>query len=210
MSYAIVSHQLFDIEVIVKRTLVFAGLAGSVVAVVSFMTFVSQDVLARFVTISGWLSNVLAAAVIAAVYGPVRNWLVNVTDKYLFQKKYDYKELLKKFAGELMVGIRDLSQLVQMTVTTLTEIVRLDSASLLLLNRDSRKYELVASKGTDGRALTLEETEPFITFLRRTPVVCSTMWLDFFATFFADALLLLPIFADEYFHTGERKGRSIS
>lgn len=39
-------------------------------------------------------------------------------------------------------------------------------------------------------------------FLRRQPVVWSTMLLDFFATFFADALLLLPIFANEIFGRG--------
>ena len=39
-------------------------------------------------------------------------------------------------------------------------------------------------------------------YLRRQPVVWSTMLLDFFATFFADALLLLPIFANEIFHRG--------
>ena len=92
MVYAITRYQLLDIEVFIKRTLVFAGLVGCVVAV---MAFVTQDALIRFVNISRWLSNILAAVIIAIAYRPVRNWLVNATDKYLFQKKYDYKELLK-------------------------------------------------------------------------------------------------------------------
>ncbi len=166
-AYAIVRHQLLDIEVVIKRTLVFAGLAGSVVAVVSLMAFVSQDLLARFVTIPKWLSNVFAAMIIAGVYGRLRSWLVEVTEKYLFQKKYDYKELLKKFTDEVMV-IVDLKQLVQMTVTTLTETVKLDSCSLLLLNKDTRTYELVAGKGINGQQLVLNEQEPFVTFLRET------------------------------------------
>jgi len=174
LAYAVVKHQLMDIEVVIKRTLVFAGLAGSVVAVVSLVAFVSQDVLVRFVQIPKWLSNVLAAAIIAGVYGPIRNWLVNVTDKYLFQKKYDYKELLKKFTDEVMV-VLDLKQLVQMTVNTLTETVKLDGCNLLLLNRDTRKYELVATKGMDGRQLVLDEQEQFITFLRRTH---EPIWFD--------------------------------
>lgn len=185
IAYAIVRHQLMDIEVIVKRTLQFAGLAGSVVAVVSLVAFVSQDLLAQVVVIPKWLSNVFAAAIIAAVYGPMRNWLVNVTDRYLFQKKYDYKELLKQFTDEIVVGIKNLQQLVQLTVNRLSETVKLQSCSLLLLNKDSRKYELMASKGANpstslrmspqgtgdglhGQQLALEEQEPFITFLRET------------------------------------------
>ena len=166
-AYAIVRHQLMDIEVVVKRTLVFAGLVGSVVVVVSLVAFVSQDLLARFIQVPRWLSNVFAAAIIAAVYGPLRDWLVNTTDRYLFQKKYDYKELLKKFADEVMVMV-DLKQLVQKTVSTLVETVKLDSCSLLLLNRDKRTYELAASRGANGQQFELEEQEPFITFLRET------------------------------------------
>ncbi len=166
--YAIFRHHLLDIEVVIKRTVVFAGLVGSVVAVVSLVAFVSQDVLVHFVQIPKWLSNVFAAAIIAALYGPLRNWLTNVTDRYLFQKKYDYKDLLRKFTDEIIVGIKDLKQLVQTTVATLTETVKLDSCSLLLLNPDTRKYELVAAKGLNGQQLELEEQEPFITFLRET------------------------------------------
>jgi len=166
-AYAIVRHKLLDIEVVVKRTLVFAGLAGSVVVVVALMAFVTQDVLARFVATPRWFSNVLAAMVIAGVYGPLRNWLVNVTDRFLFQKKYDYKELLKKFTDDVMT-IVDLKQLLQTTVTTLVETVKLDSCSLLLLNKDSQTYELAASRETNGRRIALDEQEPFIRFFRET------------------------------------------
>ena len=166
-AYIIFRYRFLDIEVIIKRTLVFAGLVASVVGVVSLVAFVSQDLLAHFIQIPKWLSNVLAAAIIAAVYGPLRNRLVNMTDKYLFQKKYDYKELLRKFTDEVMVMV-DRKQLLDMTVKTLTETVKLDGCSLLLLNKDTRKYELAAARGLNGRQLEFEEQEPFITFLRKT------------------------------------------
>jgi MFS family permease len=41
-------------------------------------------------------------------------------------------------------------------------------------------------------------------FLRRMPLIWSTMLLDFIATFFAGSLLLLPIFADQLFRVGPR------
>ena len=156
-----------DIEVLIKRTLVFAGLAGSVVTVVSLVAFVSQDVLARFIAIPRFWSTILAASIVAALYGHTRDWLVRVTDRFLFQKKYDYKELLRKFTDAVLT-IVDLKQLVQMTVTTLVETVKLDSCSLLLLNQDQRTYELTAAKGTNGRQIVLEEQEPLIRFFRET------------------------------------------
>ena len=41
-------------------------------------------------------------------------------------------------------------------------------------------------------------------FLRRTPIILWTMVLDFVATFFAGAMLLMPIFADQLLHVGPR------
>ncbi len=172
IGYAIVRHQLMDIEVIVKRTLVFAGLAGSMVAVVSLTTFVSQDLLARYVAVPRFVANLFSAAIIAAIYGRLRSWLVEVTERYLFQKKYDYKELLRKFTDEVMV-IVDLKQLVQMTINTLTETVKLQNCTLLLVNRDNHAYEMATSKGGNAVQLVLQEDEPLITFLREThePIV---------------------------------------
>jgi MFS family permease len=39
-------------------------------------------------------------------------------------------------------------------------------------------------------------------FIRRTPLIWSTMLIDFAATFFAGSMLLLPIFADQLLHVG--------
>src|SRR5882672_1242834 len=41
-------------------------------------------------------------------------------------------------------------------------------------------------------------------FIRRAPLIWSTMLLDFAATFFAGSMLLLPIFADQLLHVGPR------
>ena len=167
--YAVFKHQLMGIDVIIKRTLKFAGLVTAVVAVVSLVAFISQDVLANFVTIPKWLSNVIAAAIIAFLYEPIRNLLTNVTEKYLFQKKYDYRELLKKFTEEVGM-VLDLKQVAQMTVNTFADTVKLEGAALLLLSKESesRKYELVASKGNVGGKTILDEQDPFVVFIRET------------------------------------------
>ncbi|HEX9779851.1 MAG TPA: ATP-binding protein [bacterium] len=167
VAYAIVRHQLMDIEVLLKRTMVFAGLVGSVVAVVSLVAFVTQELLSQYVVIPRMLSNIVAAIIIAGVYGRLYRWLVNATDMYLFQKKYDYKQLLKTFTDEVMVVV-DLDKLVQMTVDTLSETVRVESCSLFLLNKETRTYEAMSVRGFNGAELELSESEQLVAFLRRT------------------------------------------
>jgi len=165
--YSILTHQLMDIQVIIRRTAVFAGMALGMMAMIAAPTLAAQTWLAGRATVPPILLNLLGVLLIMLTYERMKHWLVEATERFLFQKKYDYKELLKKFTDEVMVMV-DLKQLVQMTVNTLSDTVKLNSASLLLLNKDTRTYEPVASRGMGGRALQLEEQEPFITFLRET------------------------------------------
>ena len=156
-----------DIEVIIRRTVVFAGLVASMVMVVSSVAFVTQDLLGQFVGISRFWSNIIAAMVIAAVYGPIRSWLVNVTEKYLFQKPYDYRQLLRQFTDEV-VTVLDLRKLVDLTVETLEKTMKIESVGLWLLNRVTNRYELTASKGMSNQNLSLAETDPLVKFLQGT------------------------------------------
>jgi len=111
--------------------------------------------------------NFLSVGLIILSYERLKTWLMEATDRFLFQKKYDIRELLKKFTDEVMV-VLDLERLVEMTVGTLTDTVKLENCSLLLLNEDTREYDLVASRGTDALEAVLVEDEPFTTFLRET------------------------------------------
>jgi MFS family permease len=48
----------------------------------------------------------------------------------------------------------------------------------------------------------LESLREGVAFVRRTPLLIWTMTLDFFATFFAGSMSLLPVFADQVLKTG--------
>ncbi len=75
------------------------------------------------------------------------------------------------------------------TVSFLAVIVSV----LLMRTRDVRTAAPVVSvqAATEG-----------LRFVFRTPLIASTMLLDFFATFFGAAMTLLPLFADQVLHVG--------
>jgi MFS family permease len=53
-------------------------------------------------------------------------------------------------------------------------------------------------------ALSFAALQEGLKFVWHTPIIVQTMTLDFLATFFASATLLLPIFAQEHLHVGAR------
>ena len=58
--------------------------------------------------------------------------------------------------------------------------------------------------GDRGNALSLAALKEGLRFVWNTPIIVQTMTLDFVATFFASATLLLPIFASERLHVDAR------
>jgi MFS family permease len=68
----------------------------------------------------------------------------------------------------------------------------------LLMMRD-----LPSRAGGERKPVRMGSAMEGLRFVFREPLIRSTMLLDFFATFFASALALLPIFAQDILHVGE-------
>lgn len=167
-AYAIIRHKLLDIEVVIKRTLVFAGLLASVFAILVLPTLLIQEYIFRAASTGGKLLGLaLSGVIIILSLRRIENFLINVTDKYLFQKKYDYKELLKTFTAEVLT-IVNLNELLSTTVDKLVSIVRINSSAVLLLDDDKQKFKMAAYKGVKDTQLSLGKPDGVVTFLEQT------------------------------------------
>jgi len=78
-----------------------------------------------------------------------------------------------------------------------------DAASFVVLIGSLLAMRDVPAAPVEGRAkLTLRAAREGITFVFGQPLIRSSMLMDFFATFFASATALLPIFAQDILHVG--------
>ncbi len=137
VAYAIISHQLLDIAVVVKKTVVFAGLFTFVYMVFAAMAYIGQDMLRNMIGVNYWIAIVPSVLIMIVALKPLESALVNVTDKYLFQKKYDYKELLKTFTMGVL-SVLDINELLEIAVINLKEIMKIDSSAIYLFERKGR------------------------------------------------------------------------
>jgi MFS family permease len=72
----------------------------------------------------------------------------------------------------------------------------------LLLMRDVPATDRSTHHARDS--MSIAAAKDGLRFVFRSPMIRSTMLLDFFATFFASAMALLPIFAQDVLHVGAR------
>ncbi|MFH1941781.1 MAG: SpoIIE family protein phosphatase [bacterium] len=100
-AYAVVRHRLMDIEIIVKKSFVYALLTGSVVG----FYFVVVQIVGRYLQNVGGLTStfvfVLTTLFVAFAFSPVRSRLQRTVDKAFFRQAYDYRETLRQFTRTL-------------------------------------------------------------------------------------------------------------
>lgn len=130
-AYAIIRHRLLDIDVILKKTLIFGVLFTAVYTVFIAFTFLGQAFFEQFVTHNRWVSMMPSVLVVTIMLRPLENFLASITDKYLFQKKYDYKSLLKIFTSEVLT-VLELDKLINLTKDKLIEIMKIRSCDIVL------------------------------------------------------------------------------
>ncbi|MFH1879046.1 MAG: ATP-binding protein [Candidatus Omnitrophota bacterium] len=129
-AYAILRHRLMDIEVVIRKTFVFSMLFISSFLVISCFVY-AQSLFFEHSGLNIWLSLIPAVGIIVLIGRPFESFLKRVTDRYLFQKKYDYKKLLASFSNEVLFLINK-EELLKLSVTKLVDVVKVYSAGILL------------------------------------------------------------------------------
>jgi hypothetical protein len=116
---AILKSRLWDIDIIIRRTLQYSILTG-LLALVYFGGVVLFQAIFR--TASGETSSlaiVLSTLIIAALFTPLRRRVQNLIDRRFFRQKYDAAKVLADFARTA----RDETDINQLT-TRLVEVVQ--------------------------------------------------------------------------------------
>ncbi|HJZ50248.1 MAG TPA: hypothetical protein VKE41_23920 [Roseiflexaceae bacterium] len=114
IAIAILRHHLFDIDIIIRRTLVYSTLTLTLGLVYVGCILLSRMLVAPY-TSGSELAIVASTLAIAALFNPLRRRILNFIDRRFYRRKYDAAKVLAAFGATA----RDETDLEQLTAEML-------------------------------------------------------------------------------------------
>ncbi len=169
IAFAIIKYKALNIEIIIRKSAVYASLTVSIIAIYALLVGIFQGLFGftRVAHNSLWV-NAIAAMIIAASFSPLRNRIQLLVDKLFFKEKYNYQKTLKEFSGALG-SIMELDMLMDLILTKVTETMHIQEGSIMLWDEEKEEYRIQVSRGLsdeESRRVSFKENTYLPTWLR--------------------------------------------
>jgi signal transduction histidine kinase len=148
IAYAIVKHKLFDVEVIIQKTMLYGALTG---VVVGFFALLVLGFNIAFAKHGGWKNPaffLILSAFLVLALNPLRSRIQSILDNAFFRKRYDYNKTISDLS-DAMASILNIGEIANKIIKTIAETMFINSVSLLLFDRSTNNYKIHSTTMAD-------------------------------------------------------------
>ena len=149
ITYAVARFRLLEIDVAIKRSLIYALLLLILLVPCYLMVIWGQQLAFASINYTYSLSTLLLFIVVGFVFPKLRFRTEEALEGVLFRKRADYRETLLRSSQE-MVSVVDLKALSESLVQTVWRALGIDKVSLFLLDEGKGTFVAAAHRGFES------------------------------------------------------------
>jgi hypothetical protein len=135
---AVLRERLFDIDLIIHRTLVYSVLTTALVIIYFGSVVLLQNLFRLLIGQSDQLAIVASTLAIAATFTPLRRRVQDVVDRRFYRRKYNAEQVLASFSDILRAEV-DLNQISAELLGVVQETMQPEEVSLWLPKSDIKR-----------------------------------------------------------------------
>jgi signal transduction histidine kinase len=147
LTISILRYRLYDIDIIINRTLVYGALTSFIV---TFYVLVVAGMGILFQSRGNLVLSLIATALVAVIFQPLRQWLQNGVNRLLYGQREEPFAVLGKL-GQRIENSGLPEELLDVIVETLTQTLKLPYAEIRLKQDD--ESEVIITSGTSSSNL---------------------------------------------------------
>jgi len=154
IGFAVLKYRLYEIDIIINRTLVYGSLTATLVALYFSVIVVLQRVFVLLTGQQSTLAVVASTLLIAALFNPLRRRIQSFIDRRFYRSKYDAAKTLEAFSAKLRKET-DLEALSANLLTVVRQTTQPARVSLWLhpdpAPKDKNKRAAIRDSGHDEK-----------------------------------------------------------
>ena len=151
-AFAILKYRLMDIDLIIKKTIVYSVVSSITVALYFSLVRGLGTWLANFAEVNSEFLKFFFTLAIAAVLLPVRTRVLRFVDRRFFKKKFDYPKALSIISNQISEG-NDLQKMLQQTAEQLVLTMQIRTTVIFLKNSRDKSFWARAKIGVPDEVL---------------------------------------------------------
>ena len=150
IAYAIAKHNLFDVDVYIKRAVGYAIITAIIVGAYALVSVPLNVLMGKYQVAQSRVFPILFTLGVILVFNPLRNRIQVFVDRVFFRKDYDYGEIIERIGGAI-TSLLDLGQVLGRLTQTFIEDMFIDTTSVMLLNPATAEYRVYLADGERKR-----------------------------------------------------------
>jgi signal transduction histidine kinase len=145
IAYAIIKHQLMDIKLVLRRSVVYSL---SIVTIIAPATIIK---LALKQDVTNW-TNLIILVIGVSLFPQIRDYFYRIANKYFFSSLYDMKDVIRELNSKLKASL-DLNIILASVSATIFKTFHTKGIAILICDKKNNQCYSRFSKGVPDSVL---------------------------------------------------------